>query len=234
MTFFSSLTYKQKYILFGVGFGGCFPLFALLIDGVWLKSLPLTSSFLFQIHAQNPIHFVIDSAPLVLGFVFGLAGRVAQNLHNLKESLELRVVERTHDLQASEEELRQNIEELQAIQTQMQESNEKLIALQQEEQEANEIFRALFEYSTDAHLLFDDTGIINCNPATVKLLGYETKDAILNLHPAKLSPATQPDGRESGEKAQEMDRLAQEKGFHKFEWQMEQIFLWKLRSILSN
>jgi PAS domain S-box-containing protein len=41
---------------------------------------------------------------------------------------------------------------------------------------------------------------------------------MLNLHPAKLSPEFQPDGRTSAEKSVEMDKLAREKGVHRFEW----------------
>lgn len=115
------------------------------------------------------------------------------------------------ELKASEEELRQNLEELQAMQ-------DKLLMAQAEQEQANEVFRALFDYSTNPHLLFDKTGIVNCNAATISLLGYESKENILNLHPAKLSPEIQPDGKNSDKKAKEMDSLAKEKGYHRFEW----------------
>ena len=52
----------------------------------------------------------------------------------------------------------------------------------------------------------------------MKLLRCSSKDQVLNLHPARLSPPSQPDGRPSLEKAAEMDRIAREKGFHRFEW----------------
>jgi signal transduction histidine kinase/CheY-like chemotaxis protein len=41
---------------------------------------------------------------------------------------------------------------------------------------------------------------------------------VLGLHPAVLSPEVQPDGRLSLEKCIEMDRVAHEKGFHRFDW----------------
>jgi PAS domain S-box-containing protein len=83
---------------------------------------------------------------------------------------------------------------------------------------SEERFRVLFEYSSDAHLLFDDTGIIDCNNAAVRMLGYGDKRQVLGLHPAALSPERQPDGSVSVEKAVEMDRLAGERGSHQFEW----------------
>ena len=83
---------------------------------------------------------------------------------------------------------------------------------------ANEKFRVLFEYSSDAHLIFDDRGIIDCNHATVAMLRCADKQHVLRLHPATLSPAVQPDGRHSLEKSVEMDRTARERGYHRFEW----------------
>ena len=76
----------------------------------------------------------------------------------------------------------------------------------------------LFEHSSDAHLIADDRGITDCNEATIKLLKCSSKEEVLLLHPATLSPEKQPDGRNSIEKAAEMDRIAREKGFHRFEW----------------
>jgi PAS domain S-box-containing protein len=83
---------------------------------------------------------------------------------------------------------------------------------------ADEKFRLLFEQSSDAHLLFNTEGIIDCNPAAIKMLRCRDKSHVLGLHPAHLSPELQPDGRHSLDKCIEMDRLAFEKGFHRFDW----------------
>ncbi len=79
-------------------------------------------------------------------------------------------------------------------------------------------FYTLFEHSADAHLIFEEHGITDCNQATVKLLKCRSKNDVLSLHPAVLSPEFQPDGRRSLEKAQEMDALARKNGYHRFEW----------------
>ncbi|MCA8973399.1 MAG: response regulator [Planctomycetes bacterium] len=76
----------------------------------------------------------------------------------------------------------------------------------------------LFEYSTDAHLVFDETGIIDCNNAAIEMLRCKDKQQVLALHPAELSPELQPDGRRSMEKCIEMDGIARQRGYHRFEW----------------
>ena len=79
-------------------------------------------------------------------------------------------------------------------------------------------FQILFDRSSDPHIIFDATGITDCNEAMIRLLGAPDKSRVLALHPAALSPEFQPDGRRSAEKSAEMDRIARERGHHRFEW----------------
>lgn len=81
-----------------------------------------------------------------------------------------------------------------------------------------ERFRSIVEHASDAYLLFDRTGILDCNRASIAMLRCTDKQQVLSLHPAVLSPDVQPDGRRSLEKSVEMDRTAQERGFHRFQW----------------
>lgn len=76
----------------------------------------------------------------------------------------------------------------------------------------------IFQYSTDAHLLLDENGITDCNEAAVKMLRCRNKSELLSIHPARFSPEFQPDGRRSAEKSVEMDRMAYENGYNRFEW----------------
>ena len=50
------------------------------------------------------------------------------------------------------------------------------------------------------------------------MLRYKNKKELLDTHPSELSPEFQPDGKPSFEKADEMMRIAFEKGTHRFEW----------------
>ena len=83
---------------------------------------------------------------------------------------------------------------------------------------ASDRFRILFDHSSDPHFIFMDGGITDCNDATVQILKLKSKKDVLKIHPAELSPMYQPDGRLSSEKSTEMDRIARENGFHRFEW----------------
>ncbi|NOQ25993.1 MAG: PAS domain S-box protein [Bacteroidales bacterium] len=84
--------------------------------------------------------------------------------------------------------------------------------------ESEEKFRLLFEKSREPILIIDDYNFVECNNATLEMLDYSTSDELFNIHPSKLSPNYQPDGKLSFEKAQEMMDIAYSKGYHRFEW----------------
>ncbi len=111
----------------------------------------------------------------------------------------------------SEEEL---IDEIHLLRGQ----NQKLKEAANNSKEMELKFRLLFDTSDDAILVIEDNVFVDCNQAVVRMLGYETKEDLLNTHPSELSPEYQPDGRPSFEKAQEMMELAIKNGSHHFEW----------------
>ncbi len=79
-------------------------------------------------------------------------------------------------------------------------------------------YRELFEKTDDAILIIENGQFVDCNQATVRMLRYASKEELLNTHPSELSPPTQPDGKPSFSKAEEMMRIAMERGSHRFEW----------------
>jgi PAS domain S-box-containing protein len=84
--------------------------------------------------------------------------------------------------------------------------------------ESEEAFRRLFEDAKDPLLLLKGGAFIDCNTATLELLGYRSKADFLGHSPDDISPACQPDGQSSGEKAATMITTALKVGFHRFEW----------------
>jgi PAS domain S-box-containing protein len=90
--------------------------------------------------------------------------------------------------------------------------------IQKELQESEKKYRDLFEKSGDAILIIHNGKFVDCNQATVKMLRYNDKKELLETHPSELSPDFQPDGQPSLQKADEMMRIALEKGSYRFEW----------------
>lgn len=84
--------------------------------------------------------------------------------------------------------------------------------------ESEEMFRRLFDESADPILLLDESGFTNCNPSTVSILKYSSKEEFLNKKPWELSPERQPDGLLSSEKAKMMIAKAIAEGYNQFEW----------------
>lgn len=81
-------------------------------------------------------------------------------------------------------------------------------------------FRLMFEQSADALLILDGASgrFIDCNRAALDIFHCVSKQAIISLRPSQLSPARQPDGRDSIDKASEMIAIAIRDGSHRFEW----------------
>lgn len=107
---------------------------------------------------------------------------------------------------------------------QMDDLRQRIAELEQEclrlrQQLKAEPYRELFEASADAILIIQDGHFVDCNQATVEMLRFETRNQVYQSHPSELSPPTQPDGRDSRRKADEMIATAFEHGSHRFEWE---------------
>jgi PAS domain S-box-containing protein len=102
--------------------------------------------------------------------------------------------------------------------TKNKEAEEKLVQATKEIEKSERKFRELFEKSGDAILIIKNGFFVECNQATLKMLGYKKYEDVLNLPPSKLSPEFQPDGLNSHEKAEALIKITFEKGTHRFEW----------------
>lgn len=79
-------------------------------------------------------------------------------------------------------------------------------------------FRALFEGSPDPCCLIQATSFTDCNRSALRALGYEQRESLLG-HPSGISPDIQSDGGLSSVKMNEMIRISNEQGTHRFEWE---------------
>jgi len=85
-------------------------------------------------------------------------------------------------------------------------------------QQSENKYRMLFESSSDAIMLLNKQGFLDCNSAALKMFDCASRDKFLNLHPSDLSPPTQSDGRSSQEAADEKIASAYQAGRAFFEW----------------
>jgi len=92
------------------------------------------------------------------------------------------------------------------------------IKIEEKLKQSEKKYEDLFNKTTDAILIIENGLFVNCNDAAVELLGYSNISELLQKHPSKLSPETQPDGKLSTSKAEEMMNFAIKNGSHRFEW----------------
>ncbi|WP_172959706.1 CHASE domain-containing protein [Thiomicrorhabdus aquaedulcis] len=79
-------------------------------------------------------------------------------------------------------------------------------------------FETIFNQSADGFFITAGRTVLDCNEAAVRLLGYFSKDAVLNRSNRLFSPRFQPDGARSTRKGLEMILLCHKNGSHTYEW----------------
>ena len=100
------------YVLFGIAFGTCFPVAAILFDVLIQFHMPLAWSSAVTVHTEDPVLYMIDSAPFFLGVSFGIAGYYLQKSKNLIHSLSLQA----ENLENSNLRLQKALEDFQSAQ----------------------------------------------------------------------------------------------------------------------
>ena len=84
---------------------------------------------------------------------------------------------------------------------------------------SQQIYQDLFETTRDAIMSLGKEGFFNCNDATLKLFGYDTREEFCACCPSDVSPEFQPNGRTSADAVNEVVTLAFQNGICRFEWQ---------------
>lgn len=95
MKLFQMRSKERIYVCAGVTFGLCFPLAAWGLD-LFLNNFTPSINAISEIHTQNPVHFIVDLAPFILGTVFYFLGR----LHDASDA---RVAEQSTEKEQSQE-----------------------------------------------------------------------------------------------------------------------------------
>ncbi len=98
------------------------------------------------------------------------------------------------------------------------ETERRLIVQSASLKESELKFRSLYDSSSDAVMLLDENGFLECNHATLDIFELENVEELRGLHPSDLSPPVQPDGTDSMELADKRIATAIEEGNNRFEW----------------
>ncbi|MFB6357418.1 MAG: diguanylate cyclase [bacterium] len=86
--------------------------------------------------------------------------------------------------------------------------------------ESQKRYQRLFEHAADAIFLMNEKKFVDCNQSTEELFEAD-RGEIIGQSPWRFSPKTQPDGRNSQEKAEEMIKKAYDGETPTFEWRHE-------------
>jgi GAF domain-containing protein len=117
-----------RYAAFGAIFGLTFPIAATMIKIVF-SGIPLTIENFVLIQKADPVLWIVDTVPIVLGIIASLAGRRQdalqraveklslreKELESIQTTLEERIRERTQELQTASEQAEKRATRLQAI-----------------------------------------------------------------------------------------------------------------------
>ena len=79
-------------------------------------------------------------------------------------------------------------------------------------------FRALFEASSQGIMLHDERQYLAVNPAIVRMLGYDSEQELVGLHPAATSPPVQANGEDTATLAQKYIQECLTRGNVRFDW----------------
>lgn len=127
-------------------------------------------------------------------------------LQKARDTLGILVEQRTADLSRTNEQLQREIAEHMRL-----EEAFRISALR---------YQLLFDSSRDALMTVAPPSWLftTANQATLQMFGASSVGEFIALGPWNVSPESQPDGRLSSEKAQEMIAIAMREGSHFFEW----------------
>lgn len=155
---------KTKYTIFGFLFGLLFPIAGIFLE-ILLSAKSNSPKNLWQLHLENPILFIIDTAPFILATIFRAIGKREDLLTDTQHALENRVAQRTAELQKTNRALAAE--------------NEERKRAEKETMRQKQYFQALIENSPAAVVLLEnDQSIMHCNPAFESLYGYRCADII--------------------------------------------------------
>jgi PAS domain S-box-containing protein len=146
-----------RYTVLGVILGLCFPIVGILFDILILQVDGSAKKSLLDTITSQPLHWIIGTAPIILGIFSYFIGKSQDNINKINEDLEKKIIKRISDTN----------NHLKKLQVENERRRELEIILQRGKNE----WEATFDSVSELIILTDQAGIISrCNKATIKYL----------------------------------------------------------------
>ena len=163
-------TAAAKYALYGVLFGGCFPIVCTVLS-LLVQNMQVTAANFLWIQRTQPLHWIIDAAPLLLGLFASLAGRHQDEILRRNLELERQIASRIAELSEANRQREQQI------------SAREL---------AEKVLEPFFTVSLDMICIAGVDGYFKrINPAFEQTLGYTTEELLAQPFIAFVHPEDQ-------------------------------------------
>lgn len=140
---------RVVYAIYGVLFGFMFPVMATLFDA-FMRDMGFGLSSLIETQKTQPLHWIIDSAPIFLGFFSCFAGIKQKEVVEMNANLEIKVQQRTEMLNEQNEELR----------TMQGELEDSLHRISQSINYAQRIQEAIVTNTQELRAAFEDSAVL--------------------------------------------------------------------------
>ncbi len=151
-TFFSGRI--VRFVLIGVGVGSLFSIMGFLLEIV-SEHLPFTRIAIVNFQTTHPLLWIVETAPLFWGIIFGILGAGQDKLVELAASLDQKVQEGLKDLNAANQHLQQDMDLM----------RQGEITLDHERRE----WKAIFDSFSDLFFVVDsENTILQCNHAVIQ------------------------------------------------------------------
>jgi diguanylate cyclase (GGDEF)-like protein len=124
----NTLSYTLRYAIAGALFGLMFPVGASFIE-IIVRELPVAFSSFWLVQQGEPLMWMIDTAPIFLGWFASLAGQRQDQLRSFADSLEDSIARRTQELVSTNSNLQSEIIDRKKAESQSREANQELRAI---------------------------------------------------------------------------------------------------------
>jgi len=148
----------------------------------------------------------------------GFIQAAQKNLLKQQEEIRNALIQQLSETQKKLEQYSRNLEvKFQERTRALKEDIAKREQVEKQVEENQERFRLLFESANDAILIMENDRFVDCNKKSLEVYGC-TRDQLIGMPPYTFSPPTQPDGKDSKEKALEKINAALRGEKQRFEW----------------